>query len=65
MTSLDFLLGDAKSYQELAVQARVSGTTSHGLRMFKTTGVSTNADPKPGVALGWRSAYLRSQQPDG
>jgi len=39
----DFLLGDASPTRNLRYRTRVSGTTSHGLRMFKTTGVSTNA----------------------
>ncbi len=46
----DFLLGDAKSYRFVC---------SRQLACQQTP------DPEPGVALGWRSAYLRSQQQDG
>ena len=62
----DFLLGDAKSYQELAVQdkrhveQRFLGCVCAGQLARKP-----QADPEPRSALGRRTAHLRSQQPDG
>ena len=62
----DFLLGYADSYNELAVQDHgLWNNVSWAAYVQDNWRVNHRLTLNLGLAMGWRSAYLRSQQPDG